>query len=637
MKTFLNQTTNFGLLLFVLLSAYNIYEDITYDRKYLKNIRTIQKQIALIDKNGEIILQLQKERGLTSIYYANMSTEHLLHVKAQRKLSSQALLNANSSLKKSIKEIRGKVTQSKDNRLEIFYAYSEIIRDLLLDTEALTFYTANKTIKNELMVYNELSHLQEILGQIRAKVGVVLSASILRPEDIDEIKRRSILFEDHLEDTYKNDVITKRDYTKQISKTKEIKQTLRISKMLQKNFNVSNVSLSATEWFELSTHAILKINSFTVIQRNIINEYLIQEIKTAKEQRVSNAIFWLLGALILFIIIFISYKRSKELLKEQALLKNYKMAIDYAAIVSKTDTEGNITYINDNFTKLSGYTKNELIGKTHTIIKHPDMPEKLFDDMWDTITKGENWYGLIKNKKKDGGTYWADSYIIPIFDNHNKLVEYIAIRHNVSEIILLQEEIKKTQRELVYRLGEAVESRSKESGNHIVRVAHYSQLLAQLANLSQEECNIVFTASSMHDVGKIAIPDAILLKPAKLNTQEWTIMKTHSEIGYNLFKDSQRPILKAAANIAYEHHERYDGKGYPQGIKGDDICIFARIVAIADVFDALCSKRTYKEPWKINDVLAFLEKETGKQFDPHLIKLFLNNADDFIEILNRYK
>ena len=637
MKKFLNQTMGFGLILFIFLSVYNIYQDIRTDLKYIHNIENLQKQITHIDKNSQMVLELQRERGLTSIYLENTSQKHREKLLEQRESTSPVLLHSSQDLLSQIKDIRLNVDTKKVDKLQIFYSYSKAIRSLLLDTESLTFHTNNKIVKNELIIYNELNALQEILGQIRAKVGLVLSAGILNEDDIQEIKRRNLLFEHHLENTFTNDIIASRKYTKQISKTKCLKQALLLSQNIQEVFNSTGPKLSSLEWFALSTCAITKINSFVSEQREIIHKNIQEDIQKSTQKRTKNLVFWLFGTIVLIILLIISYKKSKRLLKEQALLKHYKLAIDYAAIVSKTDTDGNITYINDNFRTLSGYTDKELLGNNHNVLRHPDVPAKVFDNLWETITKGEKWNGLVQNRKKDGTSYWADSFIIPIYDESNALVEYIAIRNDVSDIIHLNNEIQETQREIIYRLGEAVESRSKESGNHIKRVSHYSKLLAQLSNMNEDECDVLFAASSMHDVGKIAIPDAILLKPASLNEEEWEIMKTHSFIGYNLFKDSKRPLLQAAAEISHEHHERYDGKGYPRGIKGEDICIFARIVAIADVFDALCSRRVYKEPWQMDDVLKLFNEESGKQFDPSLVKLLINNFDAFIEIWNRYK
>ncbi len=161
--------------------------------------------------------------------------------------------------------------------------------------------------------------------------------------------------------------------------------------------------------------------------------------------------------------------------------------------------------------------------------------------------------------------------------------------------LCINKEIEATQREILYLLGEVTEARSEETGNHVKRVSKYSQTLAEKYGLSQRAIMLISMASPIHDIGKVAIPDSILLKPGKLTPEEFDIVKTHTTIGYNLLKGSDRELLKSAAIIAHQHHERYDGKGYPQGLKGDDIHIFGRIVAVADVFDALGSPRVYKK------------------------------------------
>jgi response regulator RpfG family c-di-GMP phosphodiesterase len=168
-------------------------------------------------------------------------------------------------------------------------------------------------------------------------------------------------------------------------------------------------------------------------------------------------------------------------------------------------------------------------------------------------------------------------------------------------------------------------------------VAKYSQLLAQLYGLDSQICEEFSTASTMHDLGKIAIPDSILLKPGKLDSQEWNIMKTHALIGHQILSGSNLPILQMASKIAHEHHERFDGQGYPLGLKGDEISIYARITSIADVFDALISDRVYKKAWEYTMVIDLLKEEKGKQFDPYLIDLFLDNIDEFMAIKYRYE
>lgn len=197
-------------------------------------------------------------------------------------------------------------------------------------------------------------------------------------------------------------------------------------------------------------------------------------------------------------------------------------------------------------------------------------------------------------------------------------------------------EIEETQKEILYTLGEVTEARSEETGSHVKRVSKYSELLAEEYGLSKRDTMLLSHATPIHDIGKIAIPDNILLKPGKLTPEEFYIMKSHTTIGYNLLKNSNREILKTAAIAAHEHHERYDGKGYPRGLEGEEIHIFGRITAIADVFDALGSPRVYKKAWVMNDILKYFREEQGKHFDPNLVDILFDNLDKFMEIRKKY-
>ncbi|MFY9094186.1 HD domain-containing protein, partial [Aliarcobacter butzleri] len=217
------------------------------------------------------------------------------------------------------------------------------------------------------------------------------------------------------------------------------------------------------------------------------------------------------------------------------------------------------------------------------------------------------------------------------------IIEFMSVRHDITQIENLHDELEDTQREIIYKLGEIGETRSSETGNHVKRVAEYSRLLAQKVNLSQEDINRLFIASPMHDIGKIGIPDAILNKPGKLNEDEWKIMKTHTQIGYDILKDSKRETLRAAGIVSYTHHEKWDGTGYPLGLKGEDIHIFGRITAVADVFDALGSDRCYKKAWPLENILELFKNEKGKHFDPKLIDIFIENLDEFLAIRDSYK
>lgn len=198
--------------------------------------------------------------------------------------------------------------------------------------------------------------------------------------------------------------------------------------------------------------------------------------------------------------------------------------------------------------------------------------------------------------------------------------------------IHLNREIIDTQKEVLYTLGEIVEFRSKETANHVSRVAEYSYILAREYGLSEDEANLLRMASPMHDIGKIGIPDTILTKPGKLTEEEFEVIKTHTTIGYEILKQSKRDIMKTAARVALEHHERWDGSGYPMGRKKEEINIMSRITCLADVYDALSHKRVYKDAWREVDVYAEIERMRGIMFEPRLVDIFFNNLDKILDI-----
>jgi response regulator RpfG family c-di-GMP phosphodiesterase len=202
--------------------------------------------------------------------------------------------------------------------------------------------------------------------------------------------------------------------------------------------------------------------------------------------------------------------------------------------------------------------------------------------------------------------------------------------------ILLNQEITDTQAELILRLGDVVESRSNEAGNHVRRMSQICHLLAQESGLSEDETAVLMHAAPMHDIGKIATPDAVLLKPGRLTPEEWEVMKQHPTVGLQILDGSQRPILKAAAVIAHQHHEKFDGTGYPQGLKGEQIHPYARIVAVADVFDALSHERCYKQAWPAEKVTEYLREVAGHHLDPHYVNILIKNMDRAVEINRRW-
>lgn len=204
------------------------------------------------------------------------------------------------------------------------------------------------------------------------------------------------------------------------------------------------------------------------------------------------------------------------------------------------------------------------------------------------------------------------------------------------ESAILYNEIERTQKEIIFRMGEIGESRSRETANHVKRVAEYSRVLAIGLGMDEDEADLIKMASPMHDIGKVGIPDSILNKPGKLTDDEFKQMQYHTEDGYKLLKDSPRKILKTAAVIAHEHHEKFNGKGYPRGISGKNIHIYGRITAVADVFDALASDRVYKPAWPLEKVIKVFKEEQGEHFDPKLINVFFDNLEEILDIKEKY-
>jgi len=211
------------------------------------------------------------------------------------------------------------------------------------------------------------------------------------------------------------------------------------------------------------------------------------------------------------------------------------------------------------------------------------------------------------------------------------------VQDGLKEIKALNDEVENTQKEVVFTMGAIGEQRSKETGNHVKRVAEYTKLLALYYGLPEAEAEMLKQASPMHDIGKVAIPDSVLNKPGRFNEEERKIMDTHADLGYEMLKGSKRSLLKAAAIVAREHHEKWDGSGYPQGKSADDIHIYGRITALADVFDALGSDRVYKSAWDDDRIFKLFREERAKHFDPKLIDIFFNNIDEFLKIRDSLK
>lgn len=197
-------------------------------------------------------------------------------------------------------------------------------------------------------------------------------------------------------------------------------------------------------------------------------------------------------------------------------------------------------------------------------------------------------------------------------------------------------QIHNTRLEIIRMLGRAAEYKDNETGTHIIRMSKYCHAMALAYGLSEKEAEILLNAAPMHDVGKIGIPDKILQKPGPLDQEEWQIMKRHAYMGHLIIGKHDSDILQAAAVIAHEHHEKWNGKGYPRGLKGEEIDFFSRITALADVFDAVTSKRVYKDPWPLEDALELIKKESGEHFDPAVVEAFFKALPEVMKIMEEY-
>jgi len=335
--------------------------------------------------------------------------------------------------------------------------------------------------------------------------------------------------------------------------------------------------------------------------------------------------------------------QSTKSISEERSLKLFAQGV-LTQLISMLNFDSNSLIMNNNAISIEKNTNNFSILASTGLFKDT----KNFDEI--TQASKESILNAI-NENKTG--FINDEYIGCFkFNDKTCYIIYVTGCKNISALdkkltgvfssniaiafnnLALNNEIFDTQKDIIERLGNIVEKRSKEASNHVHRVAEFSYQLARDYGLDERESNLLRMASPMHDVGKIGISDEILLKPGKLTDEEFVIMKKHSSIGYKMLKDSKREIFQAAAIIAYEHHEKFDGSGYPLKKIGKGIHIFGRITAVADVFDALYHKRCYKEAWKIEDIIELFTHETGKHFDPELVNIVFLDLEKYKKIID---
>lgn len=270
-----------------------------------------------------------------------------------------------------------------------------------------------------------------------------------------------------------------------------------------------------------------------------------------------------------------------------------------------------------------------------------DLPDKVLDDVQratalkQSICEDNRYTGYFRSERGEEAVIYLEGWR-DLSELDRRMIEVFCSNVQVAyENVLLNQEIEGTQKEIIYTLGQLAEMRSLETGNHVHRVAEYSRLLAEKHGLSQREVEVIRLASSMHDVGKVAIPDAILNKTGPLSPAEFEVMKTHTIRAQEMLGLSDREVIKTAIVIALQHHEKYDGSGYPKGLRGEEIHISARITALADVFDALGNARSYREAWEMAAILDLIRAGRGTHFDPVLVDLFFENIDAILAIRSR--
>ncbi len=600
-----------------------IYDSI----KQVEALRSLEKNSAEIISISNLITYLQQERGLSSGYLSSHGakfSEELSKVRDKVDYDYKKL-----DLNVTVIELRKRIDAMRISTVEAFAIYTGIIKNFQMQYLSTVEKINDPSLVKELHTYINLSFMKEALGEIRGTLnGVFAAKNVPDRKLLYNMARARGMYEVSFEQFHATAPKRFLNWIHTVISSEKYK-TIEHTVEKYAFFHIDEPNEDPKRWFRICTDVIDEIAQMEKAFILMVGKSIQHKVESIESKIVSQLLFLFVIALF---ILWLGYQLKHGVLRNITLLQQYKNAVDRSSIVSKTDKGGRITYANDKFCEISGYAKEELVGKPHNIVRHPDVPKAVFKEMWETILAKKAWNGIVKNRKKNGDYYIVEATINPILDQNGKIEEFIAIRNDITEVVKLHEELEHTQEELIFRMGEIGERRSEETGCHVKRVAKYSELLAKYYGLDEEEIRHLFFASPMHDIGKVAIPDTILKKPGKLTNEEWKIMKTHTEIGYALFKNSQRPLLQTAAIIAYEHHEKWDGSGYPRGLKGEQIHIFGRITALADVFDALGSDRYYKKAWSDEKIFALIKEERGRHFDPVLVDIFFEHLDEFLYI-----
>lgn len=331
-----------------------------------------------------------------------------------------------------------------------------------------------------------------------------------------------------------------------------------------------------------------------------------------------------------------------------------------------TDKNSVITYVNPRFEEITGYSASEMIGKNPKVQKSGVHTKSFYKNMYETMNKGLIWEGEIQNRKKSGDLYWESASMSAVFDAKGQVTHYVSIKTDITDKkkmeFKLEEqrleleldiknksiELEDSQQATIIALAKLTESRDKDTGGHIERVQHLSRILVKSLRQNSKYYHLdsiyethIYYASALHDIGKISIPDQILLKEDKLTKEEYELMKTHVTIGGAILSGMIKhypnsELIKLGNEIALYHHEKWDGTGYNQGLKGEEIPISARIMSLVDVYDALRSKRPYKEKMTHEEAYDVIVEQSGKHFDPEVVEAFIHVAHHFNSIYHKF-
>jgi PAS domain S-box-containing protein len=326
---------------------------------------------------------------------------------------------------------------------------------------------------------------------------------------------------------------------------------------------------------------------------------------------------------------------SQRSLREQRRhLAAYKRALDTGTCTCIVDPRGRVIDANRQFADKLGHAEGRL-RELNLIDFAPQC------DLGAVLETGHGepapWSQVLAMRHRHGAQLWFSVVFVPVRDEAGQIDSLILVCQDITESLELTRELMDTQRDLLVLVSQVVENRSLETGGHVKRVGEIARLLANRYGLDTERSEMIRIAAPLHDVGKVGIPDAILHKPAQLDAAEYEIMKAHASMGYQILSHIDRPLVRMAALIAHEHHERFDGLGYPRGLQGGAISIEGRIVALADVLDALAHSRSYKSAWDDDAIRAYLLEQRGRKFDPLLVDLALASWDDLVAIRERYR